>query len=104
MTGVDVVRSELGYVPPGREQLELHADEQTRLVLLGGPPFGEQIMMWWNLVGRFHDEIVAFRDEWQRQISAEGRVVAGRFGVVAGKPLPPIPAPEMPHVRLRPRG
>ena len=29
---------------------------------------------------------------------------AGRFGVVLGDHLPPIPAPEMPQVRLRPRG
>ena len=68
-------------------------------------------MMWWNFVGRTHEEIVAFRAEWQQQISRDGAVVrdsqevaAGRFGVVLDDHLPPIPAPEMPQVRLRPRG
>ena len=67
--------------------------------------------MWWNFVGRSHEEIVAFRAEWQRQISDNGHVVAdsqevaaGRFGVVAGEHLRPIPAPELPHVRLKLRG
>ena len=111
VAGVDVARSELGYVAPGRAQLELHATEPTRLLVLGGPPFGEPIMMWWNFVGRTHEEIVAFRAEWQEQISRDGAVVrdsqdvaAGRFGVVLDDHLPPIPAPEMPQVRLRPRG
>ena len=56
--------------------------------------------MWWNFVGRTHDEIVAFREEWQAQITDDGAVVAdsqdvadGRFGVVVGDHLPPIPAP-----------
>jgi len=109
--GAEVARSELGYVAPGPARLVLHAVEQARLVLLGGPPFGEQIMMWWNFVGRTHEEIVAFRTEWQEQISRDGSPVrdsqdvsAGRFGVVLGDHLPPIPAPEMPQVRLRPRG
>ena len=111
VAGAEVARSELGYVAPGPDRLVLHAVEQARLVLLGGPPFGEQIMMWWNFVGRTHEEIVAFRREWQEQIAQDGAVVhdsqdvaAGRFGVVLGDHLPPIPAPEMPQVRLRPRG
>ena len=81
-----------------------------RLLLLGGPPFGEEIVMWWNFVGRSHDEIAAFRDEWQRQIERDGAVVQdsqqiddGRFGVVEGDHLPPIPAPPLPNARLSPR-
>ncbi len=66
--------------------------------------------MWWNFVGRTHEEIVAFREEWQTQITADGSVVAdsqdvaeGRFGIVLDDHLPPIPAPEMPTVRLKER-
>ena len=73
-------------------------------MLLGGPPFGEQIVMWWNFVGRTHDEVVAFRREWQEQITRAGAVVGdsqdvadGRFGVVLGDHLPP----SRPH-RSRP--
>jgi hypothetical protein len=66
--------------------------------------------MWWNFVGRTHEEIVAFREEWQDQITAGGTVVGdsqevtdGRFGVVVGDHLPPIPAPDLPNARLRER-
>jgi redox-sensitive bicupin YhaK (pirin superfamily) len=102
---------ELAYVPPGGEKLVLSAgDRPVRLLLLGGPPFGEAIVMWWNFVGRSHDEVVAFRGQWQAQLTVDGTVVAdsqqvhdGRFGIVAGDHLPPIPAPPLPNARLRER-
>ena len=111
VAGQETKHHELTYVPPGSAQLALTAyDEPVRLLLLGGEPFGESIVMWWNFVGRTHDEVVAFREEWQAQITADGTVVTdsqdvsgGRFGMVIGDHLPPIPAPPMPHVRLRQR-
>lgn len=108
----DIDRYELGYFAPGNTELGLRAGaEPTRIMVLGGPPFGEQIMMWWNFVGRSHEEIVQFREEWQAAITgSDGQVVSdsqevtpGRFGVVPGMQLPPIPAPVMPNARLRPR-
>ena len=92
---------ELAYLPTGRSTLEVTATEEARLLLLGGPPFGESIVMWWNFVGRDHDEVAGYRDEWQAQI-AGGRVRDGRFGVV-DHPAPPIPAPDLPNVRLKQR-
>ena len=111
VAGQETKQNELIYVPPGSPQLALAAyDEPVRLLVLGGEPFGESIVMWWNFVGRTHDEVVAFREEWQAQITADGRVVAdsqdvsgGRFGVVVDDHLSPIPAPPMPHVRLKQR-
>ena len=73
-----------------------------RLILLGGPPFGEPIVMWWNFVGRSHEEIVAFREEWQQQI-VDGSLTDGRFGIPVDDHLPPIPAPELPNARLKER-
>ena len=101
---------ELAYVAPGRARLVLTAGaERARLLLLGGTPFGESIVMWWNFVGRSHEEIVAYRDEWQAQITRDGAVVGdsrqvadGRFGVV-DQALPPIPAPVLPNARLKHR-
>lgn len=114
--GHDVEAAELLYLPPGPGSLDLAASgRRTRLLLLGGPPFGESIVMWWNFIGRDHDEIVEFRDAWQAQITRDPtgaapvvsdsqRVAEGRFGVVVGDHLPPIPAPPLPPgVRLRPR-
>ncbi len=104
----EVKQDELAYVSPGRPTITLTAgDEPVRVVVLGGPPFGEQIVMWWNFVGRTHDEVVALREEWQDQVVGitDGREVrAGRFGIVADEPLAPIPAPAPPNARLRSRG
>jgi len=104
----EVKQDQLAYVAPGRSTVTLTAgDEPVRVVVLGGPPFGEQIVMWWNFVGRTHDEIVAFREEWQGQVAdaATGQDVRpGRFGIVIEEPLPPIPAPTLPNARLRSRG
>ena len=111
VAGHEVKQHDLAYVPPGQDRLGLVAqDLPVRLLLLGGPPFGESIVMWWNFVGRSHEEIAAFRAEWQAQIVADGAVVAdsqdvaeGRFGVVLDDHLPPIPAPALPNVRLKER-
>ena len=95
--------SDLIYVSPGTTQLELcSGDEPVRAVLLGGAPFREQLVMWWNFIGRSHEEIVAFRDAWQRDV-IEHRNHSGLFGHVAFDGAA-IPAPDMPKVRLRARG
>ena len=106
--GQPVKPAELAFVEPGRASLRVEAIEASRLVLLGGPPFGEQLVMWWNFVGRTHDDVVQAREEWQAQISRDGAVVDdgqdvadGRFGVVYGDHLAPIPAPPMPTARLQ---
>lgn len=103
VAGVEAKPADLAYVPPGSPTLTLTAyDERVRLLLLGGPPFGEAIVMWWNFVGRSHDEIVDFRARWQAQI-VEGVLVDGPFGVPQGDALPPIPAPPLPNARLKER-
>lgn len=104
-------RGDLLYAPTGADRLVLTAgSDGARILLLGGPPFGESIVMWWNFVARSHEEIVAFRAEWQEQITVGGDVVAdgqhvtpGRYGVVLGEQIAPIPAPPMPNARLRER-
>lgn len=109
--GEAVEAHELAYVPPGARVLALHAGaEGARLLVLGGPPFGEAIVMWWNFVGRDHDEVVAHRAAWQAQVEAGAgpdgapdHAADGPFGVVPGESLAPIPAPDLPRVRLRER-
>ncbi|GAA2056160.1 pirin family protein [Williamsia deligens] len=91
--------AELGYVGVGAERIEIGNDstEPGRVLVLGGTPFGERIVMWWNFVGRTHDEIARYRQEWEAH--------ADRFGVVDGYvgPHPRIPAPTLPTTVLRPR-
>jgi redox-sensitive bicupin YhaK (pirin superfamily) len=95
--------TELGYVPAGADQIEIRAAAVSRLLLLGGAPLGERIVMWWNFVGRDHTEIEEFRREWQDLITSGD--AQDRFQLPDDDRLPPIPAPELPRsVRLTPRG
>ncbi|NHA69363.1 pirin family protein [Phycicoccus flavus] len=102
---VEVAAAELGVRPASsgeREPRLVAGDEGARVVLLGGPPFGEEVVMWWNFVGRTHDEVAAAREAWEA--GADGG--AGRFGRVEGYEgeVSRIPAPALPGVRLRARG
>lgn len=104
VAGVDVPVNHLAYLCPGRSSVELTVgDTDARLILLGGEPLGEQIVMWWNFIGRSHDDIVQYRAQWQADVIA-GDDPAGRFGEVTGYDGSPLPAPELPTVRLKPRG
>ncbi len=94
LEGVELGRGSLGVVGAGAAKLRLSGP--GRVILLGGPPFGEELVMWWNFVGRDHDEIVRFRDDWQRE--------SERFGRVMGYAGDRLPAPPLPNGRLRPRG
>ncbi|MCD1570554.1 pirin family protein [Agromyces mediolanus] len=96
-------RAELGYLPPRHEGVRLRAGaEPVRVVLLGGTPFGEELVMWWNFIGRSHEEVAEFRRQWQAEVIGRDNP-DGRFGTVAGYPGDALPAPELPTVRLKPR-
>jgi len=99
LSGTALQRAELGYLPPGTPTVGLAnlADEQARILLLGGTPFEEDIVMWWNFVGRSHEEIVGFREAWQAESDQFGRVEG-----YAGTPQR-LPAPPLPNARLKPR-
>ena len=75
----------LYYLGCGRRELALASErEPVRALLIGGAPFGETILMWWNFVARSTDEIVAAPEDWE-----SGR----RFGQVSAYAGPRIPAP-----------
>lgn len=123
-----LLADQLGYAAPGRRELTLTTRSRARLVLLGGRPSTEEIVMWWNFVGRSHDEVVAARADWQSQHvytdrdtldtlgaleapgagagqepPSTGRRETERFGTVVGYDGAPLPAPVLPNVRLAPR-
>jgi redox-sensitive bicupin YhaK (pirin superfamily) len=102
VNGELALTDQLAYVEPGQEFITLTiGDAPARLLLLGGTPFEEELVMWWNFIGRSHDEIVAMRELWQADVVLEGNP-EGIFGSVEHSGST-IPAPEMPHVQLRPR-
>jgi redox-sensitive bicupin YhaK (pirin superfamily) len=85
LVGEQVVRpGELAYLGVGRDELVLSAADPARALLLGGEPFGEPILMWWNFVVRDRAELDAAYRQW----AAAGP----RFGRLRS-PLARIPAP-----------
>jgi hypothetical protein len=97
---------EIVFQPAGVPAITLQASpsQPTRLLVLGGKPFGEQIVMWWNFVGRSHEEVAAFREEWQRQRAGLAAGTPGPYGAFPDVWEHTLPAPELPSVRLRSRG
>lgn len=106
----------LHYLAPGRSSIVLQAGKTpARVLIIGGEPLGEHIVMWWNFVGRTHDEVVSYRVAWQAEIGAEPVEPPAGNTYPDGAPYPrfgpypegypdPLPAPELPNVQLRPRG
>lgn len=98
---VEAAYADLAVVEPGAGLVLRAGPEGFRGLVLGGPPFGEEIVMWWNFIGRSHEEVEAYREEWQALLGSRDQ---GRFTLPEGDPLEPIPAPELPRgVRLRTR-
>jgi redox-sensitive bicupin YhaK (pirin superfamily) len=99
MSGAAVQVDEMAYQGPGAPTLSLTntGGGPVRAVLLGGEPFAEELVMWWNFVGRSHEDIVEYREQWQQH--------SQRFGTVLGYQGSPqwLPAPPLPMARLKPR-
>jgi redox-sensitive bicupin YhaK (pirin superfamily) len=76
----------LHYIGPGRDELRIDGSEDCRMLLIGGEPFREPILMWWNFVARTHEEMARARENW---------VQHQRFGEVKAYVGPRLPAPEL---------
>jgi quercetin 2,3-dioxygenase len=75
----------LGYLGIGRDTLEIHGQADTRLILIGGTPFREPLVMWWNFVARTAEEIRSAREHW----------MAKRFDPIPGYDGEWMPAPAL---------
>jgi quercetin 2,3-dioxygenase len=89
--GVD----QLLYLGANRRNLRIRSQHGGRVIMLGGEPFAEDIVMWWNFIGRSHQKIVEFRSAW------EGR--DRRFPPIVSRAERVMEAPPLPTVRLKPR-
>ena len=89
--GVD----QLVYLGAGRSSVAIGSTSGSRMMMLGGTPFTEEIVMWWNFVGRSHDEVTGFRAAWAERDP--------RFPPVVAPGEPAMDAPAMPTVPLKPR-
>ncbi|MET7504209.1 pirin family protein [Streptomyces microflavus] len=93
--GVPLLPGSMLYLGCGRTELPLRALSDAGLMLLGGEPFEEEIVMFWNFIARSGEEIVQARNDWEK---------GSRFGEVQGYDGARLPAPELPTTPLKPRG
>ena len=85
------------FLPVGADAADVQLTAGARVLLVGGEPLGEEIVMWWNFVGRSHEQIVSARQSWETR--------DGRFGEVSHYPTGDrYEAPALPNLRLRSRG
>ncbi len=104
----EVAETELLYLPTGADRLTLEpavdqgdpSSKTATLLLIGGEPFDEEIIMWWNFIERTPEAIASKREQWNVR---ETHPVAG-FEIFEDEIGGWIPAPELPNVTLRPRG
>ncbi|WP_232441651.1 pirin-like C-terminal cupin domain-containing protein [Burkholderia ubonensis] len=59
----------------------------ARFIVLGGAPFEEDLLIWWNFVARSPAEMVAAADAWNAQRG---------FGDVHGETAARMEAPALP--------
>lgn len=78
---------ELLYLGQHRQTLSLRFPHAAKMLLIGGEPFAENILLWWNFIGRSQEEIEAYVRQWN----------AGEaFGEVKGYPGERLSAPALP--------
>ena len=85
--GEVVTPDNLLYLGKGRTQLHVNMPQGARLLLIGGEPFNEDILIWWNFVARTKEELIAATNAWN-----EGTV----FGKVKGYHAGDLSAPKLP--------
>lgn len=85
--GERVRPGELAYLGAGRHELPVAADGPAHALLLGGVPFGETPLMWWNFVARTREEIEEAWADWQGAPSDRfGPVRSGLERIAAPRP------------------
>lgn len=80
------------YLGTGRTSLELRSPAAARMLLIGGAPFGEEILLWWNFVARTTAEMEVATRDW---------IAGERFGKVQGARGKPLVAPDLKGLHLR---
>ena len=74
------------YLGTGRASLEFVSSAASRTLLIGGVPFGEEILLWWNFVARTPAEMETATRDW---------IEGNRFGKVQGARGKPLIAPDL---------
>ena len=76
----------LAYLGTGRDECRLEVGAPARALLLGGPPFPEPVLMWWNFVARTREEVSVARRQWTERDERFGTVASTLRRVEVGPP------------------
>lgn len=76
----------LGYLGVGRDELSLTSRSAATVILLGGLPLEEEIVMWWNFVARTRAEIDDAYDAWRADDGRFGSVLSPLDRVMTSEP------------------
>lgn len=74
------------YLGTGRSSLDVSLAAASRLLLIGGTPFEEEVLLWWNFVARTPAEIETALDDWN---------AGQRFAREIGSPSTPLKTPSL---------
>lgn len=79
---------EFAYLGRGRDALRLNLGAGAQVLLLGGQPFEQPVLMWWNFVGFSKAAIAAAQGQWNSGDPRFGPVGDGRAPRLVPPPLP----------------
>lgn len=79
--------NELAFLEDGRDHVDLTLAPASRILLIGGLPFGSEVLMWWNFVGHDKAEIAQAQKDWE--------ACSERYGHVEGFDGPRLAAPAL---------
>ncbi|MGB6602967.1 MAG: pirin family protein [Steroidobacteraceae bacterium] len=82
------------YLGTRRDRLTVACERAARILLVGGTPFGENVLLWWNFVARRVEEMEEATCAWNK---------GEHFGEVRGSPSARLLAPDVSGLRLRQR-
>jgi len=89
VAGIPLSPGALVYLPAGRSDATVVTGaDDAGLVLVGGEPFPEQILMWWNFVARTKDELTRASRDWNSSKDYLGEVRGTDIARLVA-PLPP---------------
>lgn len=84
--GTAATTGHLVHLGSGRDEFGLCSDGQGWVLLLGGTPFPERLLMWWNFVARTRDEVEAAYVDWATDARRFGRVASALPRIEVDRP------------------
>ena len=94
LDGQALAADTLYYLGCARSAADVTSRAGGRLLVIGGPPFPETILMWWNFVARTPEELAQARTDWESRQQRFGEVAAYRGDRLAAPPLTRIVRPN----------